>query len=64
MTYEQYAALKAPPTAEELYSMIIDKYPIKELYDCGPRNAQKNSEKQLNQLIDRKQLKKKCIAIK
>ena len=64
MTYEQYAALKAPPTAEELYSMIIDKDPIKELYDCGPRNAQKKSENQLNQLIDRKQLKKKCIAIK
>jgi len=35
ITYEEYAKLKKTPDLEELYSMIIDKDPIKKMYICG-----------------------------
>ena len=64
ITYPKYAALSAPPTPDELYNMILDKDPITEIYDCGLRNPKKNSEKELNLIIDRHQLKKKYKEIK
>ena len=64
LTYEQYGNLKSVPSQEELYGMIVDKNPITELCDCGVRSERKNSEKQLNELIDKKLLKKKCKSIK
>jgi hypothetical protein len=60
LTYEEYSKLKSSPTAEALYNMIVDKYPISELCDCGKRVQGKYTVKQLNELIDKKLLKKKC----
>jgi len=64
MTYKEYAALKSPPSTEELYKMIIDKAPITVLCDCGLKQSFKNPEKQVNSLIDKKQLKKACKTLK
>lgn len=36
-TYEEYSHLKVAPSPDELYTMIIDKDPLTELYDCGSR---------------------------
>jgi hypothetical protein len=60
LTYEQYAALEAVPSLSELYSMIVDKEPLSELYNCGNRNAFSNAEAELNQIISNGSLKKKC----
>jgi len=51
ITYEEYAKLKKTPSLEELYSMIIDKDPIKRMYICG-RGSGVVSE--LNALIKKK----------
>ena len=63
-TYEEYSNLNDPPSVSDMFGMIVDKDPLKELYDCGPRDDTKNSPAQLDKLIDRKQLKKKCIRMK
>jgi len=63
-TYEEYGKLKEPPSTKELYNMIVDKNPLVELYDCGIRDNNKNSVGQLNLLIDKKQLNKKCKRMK
>ena len=64
LTYAQYSKLKEVATPEELYKMIVDKAPITELCDCGIKQAGKNSVKQLNELIDTQQIKKKCKTAK
>jgi len=64
MTYKEYADLKALPTPEQLYKLIIDKHPFKELYDCGVRNPEKNSEARLNDVIDHHLLGKTFAAVK
>jgi len=64
LTYEDYSKLKDLPSQADMYKMIVDKSPMKELCDCGVRAEGKNSEKQLNYMIDKKQLKKKCKQIK
>ena len=50
LTYAQYSKLKEAP--------------ITELCDCGIKQAGKNSVKQLNELIDTQQIKKKCKTAK
>lgn len=62
LTYQQYSKLTTVPTPDELYKMIVDKSPITELCDCGSI-ANKYSVKHLNQLIDKKRLKKECKAV-
>lgn len=62
LTYAQYGKLKKTPSETELYKMVLDKEPLKELCDCGSRGAY--SVKQLNSLIDKKQLRKKCKVLK
>jgi hypothetical protein len=64
LTYKEYSNLKTAPGSEELYNMIVDKNPVTVLCDCGVRNARKYTVKQLNGLIDKKLLKKKCTVIK
>ena len=64
LTYAQYSRLKDAPSPGELYKMIIDKAPITEVCDCGVRQAGKYSVKQLNELIDKGQLRKKCKSVK
>ncbi len=60
MTCSHYAKLKSAPDPAELYKMIADKNPITELCDCGVREQGKYSVKQLNELIDKKRLRKEC----
>ncbi|MDR1879119.1 MAG: hypothetical protein LBQ64_06105 [Bacteroidales bacterium] len=54
LTYEEYAALQKVPSLSELYGMIIDKDPVKAMYDC--RNCIKNADlvHELNRIIDEK----------
>jgi len=63
-TYEQYSKLRELPPLDQLYKMIIDRDPITTLCDCGTRQDGVNSEKQLNEWIDKNRLKKKCKVIK
>ena len=63
LTYGQYAALSTPPTATELYGMIVDKAPFTELCDCGKRADYKDAPAELNKLIKKRKLKKKCRGI-
>lgn len=60
LTYEEYAVMGSAPSLEEMYLLISDKNPLTELYDCGTSRK----EAELNELIDSKQLKKKCKKIK
>ncbi|MBX2984811.1 MAG: hypothetical protein LC109_13735 [Bacteroidia bacterium] len=64
ITYQEYAKLTEPPTLEEMKGMLLDINPLTELCDCGNKNAFDNIEKQLNELIDAKQLRTKCKVIK
>ena len=64
MTYEQYAALTAPPSVEELYKMIIDKNPLTDICDCGPRKDNPDAVNKLNAIIDAKKLHSKCKSLK
>jgi hypothetical protein len=64
LTYAQYSKLKEVPSPDELYQMIVDKEPIKELCDCGTRRNGAYSVRQLNELIDTGKLKKKCKSAK
>lgn len=52
LTYEEYSKLQDSPTIKELNKMIIDKYPLTEMYDCGNKNAFSNLVDHLNNLID------------
>ena len=56
-TYEAYSQLKETPSAEELYSMIIDKDPLLELYDLGPRIKYKDLIEDVNNIILNGELK-------
>lgn len=51
-TYDEYGKMKNPPSLSEMKSHIKEKYPLKELIDCGPRLHYKNEEQELNALID------------
>jgi hypothetical protein len=61
-TRSEYSKLKKAPSPEQLYKKVVDKDAVKELCDCGNRNTY--SVKQLNTLIDKKQLRTKCKVIK
>ncbi len=50
-TYEEYAALSAPPSMVDLLASIIEKNPLVALYDCGNRN-QYTSLEELKLLVD------------
>ncbi len=60
LTYEAYAGLSSAPSLEKLKELIVDKAPFSELCNCGHRQAFTDVEVQLNQLIEEKQLRKKC----
>ena len=62
--YEEYAALSAAPTLRELYDAIAVKNPLTEIYDCGSQTAYKNRETEINELIDKGQLRTKCKVLK
>jgi len=52
-TYENYSKFKEVPSMAELMLKIVDKYPISEMYYCGPRLQFKDEVKELNTLIDK-----------
>ena len=64
LTYEEYSNLSSLPTLPELYAAIRDKNPLTELCNCGNRLAFKDAEKEINALIDQKQLRAKCRVVK
>ncbi len=64
LTYNEYAQLKTPPSADELYKMIVDKNPIRELCDCGLSNEKNSSTRRLNEWIDKGLLRRKCKVIR
>jgi hypothetical protein len=62
ITYEEYAALKNPPSIDEMKKMIIDNNPLKSLFQCEKTISNKNSIEELNLLIRKKC--KQCTKIK
>ena len=60
MTYREYSRLERVPSLDELFSLILDKDPLTELYDCGARSTFSDPEKQLNLLIKNNELQKTC----
>jgi len=50
-TYEAYAALKNAPDKNGLFVHLIDKQPLLELWDCGPRKDTSDEVSRLNRLI-------------
>jgi hypothetical protein len=64
MTFEEYFNLQKVPTTKELYDLIIDKDPLKELIDCGNLSKINDPENYLNQLIDNGKIRTTCKVIK
>lgn len=64
ITYADYARLPKAPTKEELYRMIIDKNPLKEMCNCGNRRSITNPETALNYLITAHKLRTICKVLK
>jgi hypothetical protein len=54
ITYEEYAALRKVPSIAELDSMIIDRNPILEMYNCSNCAGHSRNIDDLNQIIDKK----------
>ena len=51
LTYEQYALLKDVPAAADLYRLVLDKSPLTDIYDLGPRGQYKDEVKEINAII-------------
>lgn len=62
--YQEYSKLVATPSVKDLLTSIIDKDPIIEMYDCGNRLLFANIEADLNQIIEKGELAKKCKKLK
>ena len=63
-TYEEYAALGDAPSLTELYKKIIDKDPIKEMWDCGRRHQFQDPVSELNEAIANGELAKRFQKVK
>ena len=51
LTYQEYAKLPVVPKRTDLYAMIIDRDPLKELYRCGDRAKYQSIVSELNKVI-------------
>jgi hypothetical protein len=51
MTYLEYAALRVPPSPDQLMAMIIDKEPLIDMYNCGNRWRFHNIVQEVNDII-------------
>ena len=51
-TYEEYSRLAVTPPATDLMSLILDKDPLTEMYQCGQRGQYTNIVQELNDLIN------------
>jgi hypothetical protein len=50
-TYEEYSKLPSTPHPTDLMSLIQDKDPLVEMYQCGQRSQYTNIEQELNDII-------------
>ncbi|HMN06105.1 MAG TPA: hypothetical protein PKD45_10285 [Flavobacteriales bacterium] len=64
MDYAQYAALGEAPTLEEMQAAILDRDPLTDLCDCGPRSAYEDPVRQLKELIHSGMLETRCKRLK
>lgn len=52
-TYQNYAALSKVPTMNQLMDSLLDRNPLTELWDCGPRSLYKKEVDELNALMEK-----------
>lgn len=65
INYEDYSKLEKIPQLDELFTMILDKDPLTEIYNCGNKYTFKNGVSDLNKLIENNGLKEcKCLTEK
>lgn len=50
-TYYEYSRLPKTPSQEEIFKMMLDKNPIKVMYDCGRQSSFKDLEQEINAKI-------------
>ena len=50
-TYDEYSKLPKTPNSDELWQRIVDKDPIKTMYNCGLRSSFGNIAEELNSKI-------------
>ena len=53
ITFDDYRKLEQIPTLEEMNALILEKYPLIELYYCGNQADYKNLIPELNVLIEK-----------
>lgn len=53
ITYEEYSKLSTPPSIIDMMLKLYDRYPLKEMYQCGLRSDYVDLIYELNVLIDR-----------
>lgn len=58
ITYESYSRLDMTPPADLIRQMVIDDDPLLEMYNCGQRSEYQDIVNEINNLIDKKKLKK------
>lgn len=63
-TYEEYSKLDHTPTADILFGKILDKKPLREMYDCGPRSKFTDPVNELNEIIRSGRLKSEMKRLK
>jgi len=51
LTYDEYSKLPKTPNSDELRQLIVDKDPIKTMYNCGLRSSFGNIAEELNSKI-------------
>jgi hypothetical protein len=57
ITYEEYSRMKKTPSSDELFSKLLVKDPLLEMYQCGKRNEYSDIPKDLDELISSGKLK-------
>ncbi len=60
LTYRQYADLQSAPSPQQLHEMVEEKNPFQALCDCGVAKNPEQIPQELNELIDKKLVKKRC----
>jgi len=63
-TYAEYAALHDAPPVAELEAAILERDPLVELCDCGPRNTYTDLVKELRTMIASRALDTRCKRLK
>ncbi|MCB0769858.1 MAG: hypothetical protein KDC00_05580 [Flavobacteriales bacterium] len=64
MSYAEYAALSTTPTLAELNDHIVDREPLLELYNCGPRTKYTDIAAELAKIVEADALGTRCKKLK